>query len=202
MFYRIDKHFEHTMEYDVYFDESGDLGWTLDKPFRKGGSSQYFTIAYIILPTNKNKYITRFLKKFHKERNGKEREIKGASLRNARAKSITRKIINLLEWNNDMVIGAVTVKNINVPPRLLGTANDDVLYNHLVKIGLCDTLKNLNKVNIIPDRRSVPSGSQNSCSDLLKDQLWLELNSNVKINYEPEESHNKGGLMFIDWIAN
>ncbi len=35
------------MDYDAYFDESGDLGWILDKKFRKGGSSQFFTIAYL-----------------------------------------------------------------------------------------------------------------------------------------------------------
>ena len=25
----------------IFIDESGDLGWILDKPYKKGGSSQY-----------------------------------------------------------------------------------------------------------------------------------------------------------------
>lgn len=190
------------MEYDVYFDESGDLGWKLDEVFRKNGSSQYFTIAYIILPTFDIKHITRFIRNFHKERKGSYKEFKGADFRNQKARSTSRKIVELLDWNNRITIGAVTVKKSNVPSPLMGTKNDDVLYNHMVKTGLCSTIASLEKVNIIPDKRSVPKGSQNSCSDLLKDELWLCRDSNVQISYEPEESHNKDGLMFIDWIAN
>ncbi len=191
------------MEYDVYFDESGDLGWTLNKPYRKKGSSRYFTIAYIILPIDDIKYITRFIRKFHKERNGSYKEIKGADFRNYKAISTSRKIVNnLLKLNQEITIGVVTAKKSNAPIRLTGTGNDDILYNHMVKVGLAPRIVNIEKVNIIPDKRSVPSGSQNSCSDLLKDELWLRHDSNVKISYEPQESHNKDGLMFIDWIAN
>jgi len=190
------------MEYDIYFDESGDLGWILNQPYRKGGSSQFFTIAYLLLPTNKNKLITRFIKKFHKERKGKEIEIKGATFRNVRAKSMARKIVDLLKSNPDFVIGSVTVKKYNVPIRIKNDRNADVLYNHLVQLGLCSKISKLTKVNIIPDERSVPRGSQNSCSDLLKLRLWLELDSNVIINYQPEESHQNTRLIFIDWVAN
>ena len=191
------------MEYDVYFDESGDLGWKLNLPYRKGGSSQFFTIAYIIIPTEKNKHINRFIKKFHKDRNGKEKEVKGADFRNYRAKSIARNMMTrLLDWNNDITIGAVTTKKANVPPRLMNPNNHNVLYDHMVKVGLCSKLVNLKKVNIIPDKRSVPSGSQNSCADLLKNELWLNLGSQVELNYQPEESHQNERLIFIDWVAN
>lgn len=191
------------MEYDVYFDESGDLGWTLDKPYRKGGSSRYFTIAYIIIPTESIKHITRFIRKFHKERGGSYKEIKGADFRKRRAKSTSRNIVNnFLALSEETTIGVVTVKKSNVPVRMLGTGNDEVLYNHMVKVGIASRVAGFEKVNIIPDKRSVPSGSQNSCSDLIKNELWLYLQSNVRVSYEPQESHNKDGLMFIDWIAN
>jgi hypothetical protein len=35
---------------NLYLDESGDLGWTLDKPYQAGGSSRYLTIATLIIP--------------------------------------------------------------------------------------------------------------------------------------------------------
>jgi len=190
------------MEYNVYFDESGDLGWTLDQPYRKGGSSRFFTIAYIILLTEKNKYISRFIKKFHKDRGGKEKEIKGADFRNVRTKTIARNIIDLFERNNDIIVGSLTVKKSNVPDILLHAGNDNILYNYMVQLGICPRINSFSKVNIIPDKRSVPSGSQNSCSDQLKSKLWLESNSSVEITYEPKESYNNAGLMFIDWIAN
>lgn len=35
------------MDITVYLDESGDLGWKFDAPYRSGGSSRYLTIAAI-----------------------------------------------------------------------------------------------------------------------------------------------------------
>jgi hypothetical protein len=32
----------------VFIDESGDLGWTLDKPNRNGGSSRFITLTGIL----------------------------------------------------------------------------------------------------------------------------------------------------------
>jgi len=80
------------MEYDVFFDESGDLGWKFDAPYRKNDSSRYFIIAYIIIPTSETKYISRFIKEFHKDRGGQNKEIKGADIRNPRAKVTARKM--------------------------------------------------------------------------------------------------------------
>lgn len=189
------------MEVDVYFDESGDLGWTLDKPYRKGGSSRYFTIAYIILPSDKNKHINRFLRKFNKARKS-NKEIKGADFTNGRAKSTAKDIMYLLDLHSDIQIGSVTIKKSGIPTRLVNTNNDDVLYNYMVKEAICTKIAEFSKTNIIPDKRSVPAGSQNSCSDLIKHDLWLAQRSSVEIEYRPEESHNNERLIFIDWIAN
>ena len=190
------------MQHDVYLDESGDLGWSLDLPYRGGGSSKYFTLAYIILPADKNKHINRLVKKFHKDRSGSHKEVKGADMRNRRAESLARQIIKLFEWNDDIIIGATTVSKVNAPIRISETGNGDVLYNHMMKMGLSTHISSCAKVNIIPDQRSVPRGSQNSCSDLIKSEVWLTLNSDVEINYSPQESHLNERLMFIDWVAN
>lgn len=34
----------------IYVDESGDLGWSFDLAYGRGGSSRYLTIAAMILP--------------------------------------------------------------------------------------------------------------------------------------------------------
>lgn len=52
--------------HDVYFDESGDLGWILDAPYRDGGSSRYFTIAYVLIPSEKSILLDRFIRRFYK----------------------------------------------------------------------------------------------------------------------------------------
>ncbi|GAB5552866.1 MAG: hypothetical protein Sapg2KO_24570 [Saprospiraceae bacterium] len=190
------------MEYDIYFDESGDLGWTLDRPYRKGGgSSQYFTIAYLIIPPHKNKIINRFVNRFNAER-GSDKEYKGADFIEKRAKVMANKIAQLLRMHHDITIGAVSVHKKNLPLQVIGTNNDDVVYNYLVQTGLCSKLEQLTQANIIPDKRSVPKGSQNSCADLIKNDLWFLRKSKVKINYNPQESHQNTRLIFIDWVAN
>lgn len=190
------------MEYDIYFDESGDLGWTLDKPYRKGnGSSQYFTIAYLIVPAHKNKIINRFVKRFNTER-GSHKEFKGADFIEKRARVTANKIAQILRLHDDITIGAVTVLKKQLPIQLINSRNDDVVYNYLVQRGLCGKLENMTIANITPDKRSVPRGSQNSCSDLIKNDLWFWRNSAVNINYTPEESHQNTRLILVDWIAN
>jgi hypothetical protein len=190
------------MEYDIYFDESGDLGWTLEKPYRKGGgSSQFFTIAYLIIPSHKDKIINRFIKRFNSTR-GSDKEYKGMAFNEGRAKAMANKIAHLLRLHEDITLGAVTVQKKNLPKQLINSNNDDVVYNYLVQKGICDKLVDLGIANIIPDKRSVPRGSQNSCSDLIKNDLWFWRKSAVEVNYMPEESHQNTRLIFIDWIAN
>ena len=50
----------------IYVDESGDLGWQFDQPFRAGGASRYLTVACLIVPSphrrrGKGDFFARFL---------------------------------------------------------------------------------------------------------------------------------------------
>lgn len=62
----------------VYLDESGDLGWSLDKPFRYGGSSRYLTIAALIIPDNLRHLPKRIVKDiYEKRKRSPQKELKG-----------------------------------------------------------------------------------------------------------------------------
>jgi len=188
--------------YEVYYDESGDLGWNLEKTFRQGGSSRYFTIGYMIIASENKKRISRFLKNFHKDRGGKEREIKGASISNKRAKILSNQIAKRLLQYGDITIGAITVKKENVPAPLKDGGNDHLLYNYMLNCCLPKLLKSYDEVVIIPDKRSVPKGSVNSCPDSIKTELWFKEGCSTRLTYIPKESQTDDGLMFVDWIAN
>ncbi|MGH9690222.1 MAG: DUF3800 domain-containing protein [Candidatus Acidiferrales bacterium] len=47
----------------IYLDESGDLGWSFDAPFRNGGSSRHLTIAALCVPSEKKHLPKRVIKK-------------------------------------------------------------------------------------------------------------------------------------------
>ena len=190
------------MMHDVYFDESGDLGWIFDAPYRNGGSSRYFTIAYIIIPKEKSILLDRFIRNFYKSFSIEaKKEFKGMDFNDEFACISAKKIAKLLKNNSDIKLGSITTKKENVP-EIVDNHSSNILYNYMVALGLTPKLKILNHVNIIPDKRSVPNGSLNSCPDLLKTKIWFDNNSPVKLFYTPEESHQNKRLMFIDWIAN
>ncbi|MBF4102116.1 DUF3800 domain-containing protein [Gallibacterium anatis] len=50
------------MQISVYLDESGDLGWKFDAPYRQGGSSRYLTIAAIVINHDKRHILKRLMK--------------------------------------------------------------------------------------------------------------------------------------------
>lgn len=189
------------MQRDIFFDESGDLGWQLTDGFRVGGSSNYFTIAFLILPPSKNKLIDRFVRRFNDKR-GSKKEFKGANFRRGRAAKISREMISLFRRNADIEIICVTVDKRTVPGVAQEKGNDDVLYNYVVREGLMSRLRAFKAVRIVPDQRSIPHGSQNSCADLLKTTLWFDERVETRLSYAPEESHANYRLQFIDWIAN
>lgn len=69
------------MQISVYLDESGDLGWKFDHPYRNGGSSRYLTIAAILIHPDKRKHLKRVMKRLYvKTKTPPEQEVKWASL--------------------------------------------------------------------------------------------------------------------------
>lgn len=186
---------------NIYFDESGDLGWQLGNKFRTGGSSRYFTLAFLIIPKAKEKLVERFVRRFNEKR-GSTKEFKGASFRKGRAVRISREIKSLLERNSDIYIRTVTIEKEQVPVIAQEKGNEEALYNYLVRMGLENEIYQWDSTVIIPDKRSVPNGSQNSCIDMLKILVWFDQKANTSIDYTPRESHSDHKLQFIDWIAN
>lgn len=66
---------------NVYLDESGDLGWVMDKPYRHGGSSRFMTIAFVACPKEKKHLLRRIVVDvYRKTKTDPKIELKGSSL--------------------------------------------------------------------------------------------------------------------------
>ena len=52
----------------IYLDKSGDLGWQLEKPHNRGGSSPYLVIAALIVPPQKDHLPERRMRQLYKSR--------------------------------------------------------------------------------------------------------------------------------------
>lgn len=190
------------MATNVYLDESGDMGWTFDKPYRYGGSSRYLTIAFIICPSEKKHFPKRIVKDVYiKLKAESNKEIKGSSLSIASKEYIVRKTINLLTKHPDIIIGAITVSKENVMSHIREDSNK--LYNYMLKLSLIPKLPiNIPLVNLIRDNRSVKVKSGNCLIDYLQTTLWFDIKSNTKIIDIPSDSKSVDNLIFIDWINN
>ncbi len=157
---------------NVYFDESGDLGWKLEKPFGKGGSSRYLTIAFLIIPVEKKHLTKRIVKKTYKfEKRNPRIELKGKDLTKKGIAYFSNKTKILLQNHKDIKIVTITVKKENVLNHIREDSNK--LYNYMINLALLDWIKDLQIVTLIPDPRSIRVESKNSMLDYLKIKLWF-----------------------------
>jgi len=186
---------------NVYLDESGDLGWNFDKPYRHGGSSRYLTISVLIAPKDLSHLPKRIIKKTYLQRNTPTSfEIKGKELTRDEKMKFSKRVIGLLNRNPSIHICAITVKKENVQPHIRMDSNK--LYNYMVNFILLDEIKNCSTINFIPDPRTIKVASGNSLADYLQTKLWFEFNSATIIRHTPMESHMNNNLKFVDFLSN
>ena len=186
---------------NLYLDESGDLGWTLDKPYQAGGSSRYLTIATLIIPKTISHLPKRIMRKMYKSRNQPTNiEIKGNSLSNKEKDNFIRMTISLFKEQPLIQSSIITVKKENVQTHIRTDANK--LYNYMVNFAALDKIKSHPVVNFIPDPRTIKIASGNSLIDYLQIKLWFEMNAATKLIYTPMESKSNLNLQFIDFICH
>ncbi|MCF8078872.1 MAG: DUF3800 domain-containing protein [Desulfobacterales bacterium] len=185
----------------IYLDESGDLGFNFTRPYRKGGSSRYLSIAFLRVPRDSKHLTKRIVRALYKKRKGpRPKEIKGAEISAAEQKDFAGQVVRFLKSNPSARVFAITVDKRNVKHHIREDANK--LYNYMISLILLDKIKNSKIVSFIPDPRTIKVRSGNSLVDYLQTKLWFELNSKTKLIHQAEESHNALNLQFADIIAH
>jgi hypothetical protein len=186
---------------NLYLDESGDLGWTFNKPYGAGGSSRYLTIATILVPKNISHLPKRIVKEIYRKRKQPTNiEIKGNTLSLDEKEFFLRKAIQLLKDQTSVKVSIITVKKENVQSHIRDDSNK--LYNYMVNFAVLDLIKSYPIVNFIPDPRSIKVASGNSLIDYLQTKLWFELNARTTLINSPMESKYNLNIQFIDFLSN
>jgi hypothetical protein len=185
----------------VYLDESGDLGWTFDKPYRHGGSSRYLTISVLIVPKDLSHLPKRIIRKIYQQKKiPASVEIKGKDLTSDEKIKFSERVVGLLKANPSIRICAITVNKESVQSHIRMDSNK--LYNYMINFILLDEIKTCSTINFTPDPRTIKVASGNSLVDYLQTKLWFELNSAAIINHTAMESHLNNNLKFVDFISN
>lgn len=186
---------------NIYLDESGDLGWTLDKPYRRGGSSQYITIASLVVTPEKKHLPKRLLKKLYKKFNWDPKvEKKWSEMTKVEREFFAVKAKDLInEHPNDIRYISITVRKRNVKSHIRKDSNK--LYNYMIGLLLLNEMSKYDVVNFIPDPRSVKVESGNSLHDYLQTTLWFQEKATTEIITRPIDSSACVNLQFSDMIS-
>ncbi len=189
------------MNSNIYLDESGDLGWKFNRPYRKGGSSRYLTIGYLIHPITHLSIPKRVVRNFyHKFNFNPKLEVKASVLKSHHKEFICEETVNMMNRYPDFILGAITTKKEGVETPFRKDGN--TLYNYMMGIGILNKIDNHTTCKITRDNRSVKVLSGSSCIDYLQTLMFHHKKKTTVLTDNPIESHTDDGIIFIDWITN
>lgn len=185
---------------NIYIDESGDLGWTFDRPNRNGGSSRYITISGVIISNEEEKYIKRFISDVHRKYNlSAKTEKKGANFSNEHAKFITTQLNKIINKSDSFRIISITAYKPNIFEALRRDKN--IFYNYMLGLLLRELIPNYDNVVINLDKRTIKVSQGDSFPDYIKTQVWGE-GHDLDIDCNFLDSENNKLIWFADWYSN
>ncbi|HVJ36702.1 MAG TPA: DUF3800 domain-containing protein [Stenotrophomonas sp.] len=188
------------MHHLFYLDESGDLGWSFDRPYGHGGSSRYLVIAALSLPVADDHCPERAMKDLFKaSRWDHRKEKKWIHAPEVARRHFARKAVQLAMARPRIAYHAIVVDKTRVPDHLRGEGN--MLYTYLVRLLLADEMARHARVDFIPDPRSVRWQSGSSMHDYLSTCLGFELGAKTLLRTHAIESRYCKNLQFTDMLS-
>ncbi|MBK0001449.1 DUF3800 domain-containing protein [Erwinia sp. S38] len=185
----------------VYLDESGDLGWSFDRPYRAGGSSRHLTISSLAVSPAAKDYPKRVIRKLYKKFKWDTKvEKKWSDMNQIERNFFAQKALELLQSNPQSInYHSITVKKENVQQHIRSDANK--LYNYMICLSLIDEMSRYDNVTFVPDPRSIKVQSGNSLHDYLLTQLWFERGVQTLLTTNPMPSDQCLSLQFADMLS-
>jgi len=184
----------------IYIDESGDLGWKFDAPYRAGGSSRYLTISALCVPVEIKHVPKRLIKGLYQQFHWPTAtERKWVDLSQAQRKAFAHDVASMCAKFPDIHLRAIVVQKENVLAHIRRDGNK--LYNYMLKIALLDYMAARDVVTLVPDPRTVKVRSGNSLHDYLQTELWFTKNASTNLITSPLDSKSCLGIQFADMLA-
>jgi hypothetical protein len=183
----------------VLLDESGDLGWRFDLPYKQGGSSRYLSMAVLFLPKKYQNQPADIIKSMYKKI-GWKKEKKASDATFNQKVIFCKDAAKLLGNNKEIKVDVVTVNKNNVQEHIRKDPNK--LYNFMASLVIPEYITAYDEVDFIPDERSIKVKSGNSLADHLQIKLWFECNCKTTLINKPTVSHLNHNLQFVDWISH
>lgn len=183
----------------IYVDESGDLGWTFDRPYGDGGSSRYLTIAAMVVPEELDHLPSRKVKQLYKEgRWDIAREKKWVDMSSISRSTFAQNALKLRQANDQILYKAIVVKKESVAQHLRRDSNK--LYNYMLRLLLLDEMVKHRHITLIPDPRSIKVESGNRLHHYLE-MLLYEAGADTVLETVNLDSRACLNLQFVDMLS-
>lgn len=184
----------------VLLDESGDLGWVLDQPYRMGGSSRYFTIAAAIGTQNTHRKFGKVIDKVHKTQGWTSaKEKKWIKLAPQARRVFAEHVVDLCDKEHRIALLVSVIEKKLVPPHLHDHFH--LLYSWMASSLIAANARVYDQLSICPDELNAGSGSQTLIENILRKELWFNLRASTVVKRVPRTEALDTGLMFCDFLA-
>lgn len=185
----------------IYLDESGDLGWTFDQPYRAGGSSRYLTILSLVVSSAAKERPKRLIKRLYSKFEwDTSKEKKWSMMDAAERDRFSRTALALIQsYPDDIQYHAIVVKKEQVQDHIRRDPNK--LYNYMIGLSLLPEMSRHDDILFVPDPRSIKVQSGNSLHDYLLTKLWFEHHVQTQLTTQPLSSDKCLNLQFADMLS-
>jgi len=183
----------------IYLDESGDLGWKFDLPFRHGGSSRCLVLTFLFLPVVRDNKPRKIIAGLY-SKYGWVREKKASTATTNQRLEFCQHVVGLLKEYPDIKIDTIIANKTSLQSHIREDGNK--LYNYMCGLVVPNYVEKEPVVEWIPDKRSIRVSSGNSLVDYLQIKLWFDCGYETKILDNPKESHTDYNLQFVDWVSH
>ncbi|MBW5853102.1 DUF3800 domain-containing protein [Yersinia enterocolitica] len=185
----------------VYLDESGDLGWNFEYPYRAGGSSRHLTISSLLVSNEKKDKPKRLVKRlYQKFKWDTKTEKKWSKMTLEEREYFATHASNLIQsFPDDIQYHSIVVKKERVQSHIRTDSNK--LYNYMIGLSLLEEMSKHNDIMFVPDPRSIKVQSGNSLHDYLLTKLWFDHGAQTQLQTRPLPSDKCLNLQFADMLS-
>jgi hypothetical protein len=184
----------------AFFDESGDLGWKFDAPYRQGGSSRFFVIASALGPGKLHHPLGRVIKKlWHTQGWTSQQEKKWKDIPNKARLSFAELALGCIEANPDIRLSVSILDKQALQPHL--RPDHHLLYAHLATQLIASDLAACSEAEVCPDELNQGTGAANLLQHLMRHEVWFRRGCAPSIKQIPKQKHLEQALGFCDMLA-
>lgn len=184
----------------MFLDESGDLGWIFDHPYRAGGSSRYLTIAGLCCEEKRQFVPARAIRELYTRRGwDPKKEKKWTQMDAAERTEFALTADAMLKANTDISLHAIVVNKERVMSHIRADANK--LYNYAIGCCMLEHFSRYDNVKLVPDPRSVKVASGNALPDYLQMKLLFDMSAATQLVARPRDSKASLQIQFVDMLA-